>query len=404
MSGPGSLPPAPPGAPTQPPPVRDGTPARILDASGALSQLSRPATVTGQIVSVNPDGGVRIHTDRGDVTLQPRNQHTPLAAGQTVDIDLSAGRPPRQAVIRAADPVTASTPAAAAPPVGGSVAPVSPGAGSDNDNPSGGSPSPAAAVTARPTAPLLAETTISELADTALAVAPPAAPQQVDVKTGDLLRLLPLPAGTPLLASADGEAAPVATAMLAMVAAVFENAVGDQRRVACCRCARDPGEIGGTHARRAATPARAARFANANAGGGRRRQDRRSVPKAIPARRPIRAAAGNRAKRLRSRLATGGRARCQPKPITGFIAIVAVEGDCRSHTASRPGARHSPQQAAGAGGDALCGGDFAVHRAADTPSTIAPPALLAGTPARAGGDNRRSHLRKQAARKQGLGR
>ncbi len=82
-------------------PVKGEMKAQIIDATGKLIRVDTPRTVVGEVTKVSKDGTVEVRTDDGTLTLKSRDRVVP-AEGQRVEVDLQAGAPPRQAVVRPA--------------------------------------------------------------------------------------------------------------------------------------------------------------------------------------------------------------------------------------------------------------------------------------------------------------
>lgn len=74
---------------------------KIIDTTQDLQSVRRPLRLDGVISAVSKDGTqATIQTAKGDVTVQLRN-NTPVQQGQSVQIDIPAGSPPRQTILRA---------------------------------------------------------------------------------------------------------------------------------------------------------------------------------------------------------------------------------------------------------------------------------------------------------------
>ncbi len=73
---------------------------RLISLPDALQNNSRGQRIDGEVVRQNPDGSTRIRTAQGDVDVEVRGRQP--QPGQRVEVDVPAGRPPRQAVIRQA--------------------------------------------------------------------------------------------------------------------------------------------------------------------------------------------------------------------------------------------------------------------------------------------------------------
>src|SRR5438270_1123322 len=87
------------------PPITQGRqeqPVRVENATGDLTHLPRAVRLEGTVTAHNADGTIRIATSLGNLDVRLRGPNVP-ADGQRVEVDLSAGHPPRQAVIRPAE-------------------------------------------------------------------------------------------------------------------------------------------------------------------------------------------------------------------------------------------------------------------------------------------------------------
>lgn len=83
---------------------------KIITTTQDLQTVRRPLRIDGVIGSIAKDGSsATIQTAKGDVTVQLRN-NTPVKEGQNVQIDVPAGSPPRQTILRPA-PETNAQPA-----------------------------------------------------------------------------------------------------------------------------------------------------------------------------------------------------------------------------------------------------------------------------------------------------
>lgn len=97
---------------------------QVIDATGKLAQVDTPKTVAGEVSKINKDGTVEIKTDQGTLTVRPRERIYP-AEGQKIEIDLPAGTPPRQAILRPA-PATAQPAPPPVPPAAPNATPSAP--------------------------------------------------------------------------------------------------------------------------------------------------------------------------------------------------------------------------------------------------------------------------------------
>lgn len=72
---------------------------KIVKLPEALSNNTKALKLEGEVTQQNKNGSVRISTSKGDIDVQVRGNKQPQK-GQRVEIDLPAGRPPRQATLR----------------------------------------------------------------------------------------------------------------------------------------------------------------------------------------------------------------------------------------------------------------------------------------------------------------
>ena len=189
-----------------PKPHGDDVPARILGASGSLSNVARPVTLAGVITSLTGDGAATVSTAKGDVRIALKSPGD-LAPGQQVEIDVAAGRPPRQAIIRSADdpaaaPTSAPNDESATPLPATSAPPLSTGTGL----------SPAAGPVSRGDLPVAVLTDNATADVTAQLQEPvPAPPAQSPLQPGDTVRLLALPPEAMMPLTLDAEPPVMAT-------------------------------------------------------------------------------------------------------------------------------------------------------------------------------------------------
>lgn len=71
---------------------------KLVSLPQALQNNARGQRLEGEVVRANNDGSVRIRTPQGDVDVEVRGRQP--QPGQRLEVDVPAGRPPRQAVIR----------------------------------------------------------------------------------------------------------------------------------------------------------------------------------------------------------------------------------------------------------------------------------------------------------------
>lgn len=179
--------------PTRPAPTPQATllPAKaevkvqIIDATGKLARVDTPQTVAGEVSKVNKDGTVEIKTDQGTLTVRPRERVYP-AEGQKIEIDLSAGAPPKQATLRPAPAPSQPTPATSLP------APPSSSAPKVEIN----APPPAEKPVTRPQIDQATQASLTRQQEAQAPAKPTAVPTTPQPLPEDaIVRLTPLPAG-----------------------------------------------------------------------------------------------------------------------------------------------------------------------------------------------------------------
>lgn len=146
--------------PTQPL-DRNQVAVKLLDLAPDLKVVPVATTLTGRITEARRDGTVRIETSQGNITIQvpPR---VAVNVGQTVEISLPPGKPPREATIATTKPEPPPQPPPATTPV-----------------PSTQEPDPAARVPRAPNTPLPVDNELRQIAihRTAAGSAAPSTPQ-----------------------------------------------------------------------------------------------------------------------------------------------------------------------------------------------------------------------------------
>lgn len=160
---------------------------QILALSAKLSQLSAPLSIEGKIEQVQKDGTVTVRTEQGDITFKTRDRVMP-AQGQTVEVNLPAGSPPKQINIRPAPapaPASAASTSTPAPPQNQSSA-------QDVKIGEGLPPTPRATLD-QSTQVKLAEHTQTRQAAPITTSAPPVTTSPREIIENALLRLTPLP-------------------------------------------------------------------------------------------------------------------------------------------------------------------------------------------------------------------
>jgi len=124
-------------APQTPPPATTPTPlplpedaqtARVAEIAERLQNLARALRLEERVIRAQQNT-VTVRTEQGDITLIVRGRDVPQQ-GDQVEVDLAAGRPPRQAVIRELpSQPQQQTPAPNPPPQTGQTAPPAPTTG-----------------------------------------------------------------------------------------------------------------------------------------------------------------------------------------------------------------------------------------------------------------------------------
>ncbi len=212
-------------------PARGDVKATILDVTGSLRNVPRTVRIEGIVTAKNSDGSTTIATDKGEVRAFIRSPQ-PVPEGQTVEVDLQAGKPPRQAVLRVIDtsqqqqqqstPSSASNQPSVNTPRIPAVQTGLPASANTPSLPAGQSPAPAQTTTtqvqpaqASPSSPppLSLETATAR----PLTVDVPDAVQPTTsfpLQPGQPVRLLPLPAGQPTLPLPPAQILEVITAQL----------------------------------------------------------------------------------------------------------------------------------------------------------------------------------------------
>ena len=196
----------------------DGQSARIVRLPDALENVARAQRVEGEVVRQNPDGTVRIRTDKGDIDVLLRGRQP--QPGQQVEVDIPSGRPPRQVVIRSAPAPSPDTSSPNTPRASGSTSAPPPSSGTTQtpssppaaaSTPARGQPAaapapqgqqtqvqpplpPAPASSAQTTpAPRVTPAALPDLASQPPAPVTPAV--QAPLEPGQAVRLIPLPPG-----------------------------------------------------------------------------------------------------------------------------------------------------------------------------------------------------------------
>lgn len=60
-----------------------------------LSDVKTPVKIKGLVIRQNPDGSVRVRTNKGDIDIRPDPKQLSLRPGDEVEIDIPAGKPPQ---------------------------------------------------------------------------------------------------------------------------------------------------------------------------------------------------------------------------------------------------------------------------------------------------------------------
>lgn len=104
----GTIPPSNVGRPAVIQPTGNEQAAKIIRLPDALQDVARARRIEGEVIKQNPDGSVRVRTPEGDVDLSVRGRQP--QPGQQIEVDIPAGRPPRQVLIRPATPISSPPP------------------------------------------------------------------------------------------------------------------------------------------------------------------------------------------------------------------------------------------------------------------------------------------------------
>lgn len=146
-AAPPSMPPSTPRVGDPAAPLSRGEQAlKVIGATDDLQALRKPTRLDGEVTQISHDGKTAtIETPKGDVEVQLRPR-TVLEVGQKVQVDVPAGQPPRQVIIRPAPENT--QPQTPPPSTGPRPEPTSP-------------TTPSAPVTATPAAPVQTKPTAS---------------------------------------------------------------------------------------------------------------------------------------------------------------------------------------------------------------------------------------------------
>lgn len=86
--------------PAQNPAIPGEQSGRVVTLPDSMEVVARARRVEGEIVRQNPDGSTRVRTNEGNIDVQLRGRVP--EAGTRVQVDVPAGSPPRQVVVRPA--------------------------------------------------------------------------------------------------------------------------------------------------------------------------------------------------------------------------------------------------------------------------------------------------------------
>jgi len=92
-------------APTANNSARGGQIVQIIQLPETLNNTAKALRLDGQVTQQNSNGSVRISTAEGEIDVQVRGNRQPQV-GQRVEVEVPAGRPPRQATVRDAPPAS----------------------------------------------------------------------------------------------------------------------------------------------------------------------------------------------------------------------------------------------------------------------------------------------------------
>ncbi len=166
--------------------------ARIVNLPDSLLTVARAQRVEGEVVRQNQDGSVRVKTPQGDIDIQVRGRQP--QPGQQLELDIPAGRPPRQLTIRPAQaaPQQPDMPQTRpAPNMPNTAPPIAtrPAAPAPTTNPTSTN-APASGATTTANAPRPAAPAPQPLPDNAASARP--APQPVPLPVGAAVRFTPV--------------------------------------------------------------------------------------------------------------------------------------------------------------------------------------------------------------------
>ncbi len=91
------------------PPKNEGVTARVIALPPSLQTTTQGQTIEGEVVQQYKDGSLRVQTQQGALEILVRGNNSPKP-GQTIQIDIPKGDPPRQVVVREAQPNIPQTP------------------------------------------------------------------------------------------------------------------------------------------------------------------------------------------------------------------------------------------------------------------------------------------------------
>lgn len=91
------------------PPKSEGVSARVIALPPSLQTTTQGQTIEGEVVQQYKDGSLRVQTQQGALEILVRGNNAPKP-GQTIQIDIPKGDPPRQVVVREAQPNIPQTP------------------------------------------------------------------------------------------------------------------------------------------------------------------------------------------------------------------------------------------------------------------------------------------------------
>lgn len=98
--------------PAPPEAARPDGNVRLIRLPASLSHVERSVKLEGKVIARNDDGTVRIRTEQGDIDVQPRDARAAAPKeGESVQIEIASGNPPRTGEVKPAPAPAAQAPA-----------------------------------------------------------------------------------------------------------------------------------------------------------------------------------------------------------------------------------------------------------------------------------------------------